>query len=134
MRFVDSNVFVYHMAGDPHYGEIASKIIERIEEGEETATSTLVISQVCSYLKWRKRSDVIPKFLGFLRSLPNLIKLETTFLDFLQARELSIKYGVGWRLWDDLIIAMQMRRLKIDEIYSNDRDFDEIPGIKRIFK
>jgi len=27
-----------------------------------------------------------------------------------------------------------MRRLKIDEIYSNDRDFDEIPGIKRIFK
>jgi len=134
LRFVDSNVFVYHMAGDPHHGEIASKIIERIEEGEETATSTLVISQVCSYLKWRKRSDVIPKFLGFLRSLPNLIKLETTFLDFLQARELSIKYGVGWRLWDDLIIAMQMRRLKIDEIYSNDRDFDEIPGIKRIFK
>jgi len=53
------------MAGDPHHGEIASKIIERIEEGEETVTSTLVISQVCSYLKWRKRSDVIPKFLGF---------------------------------------------------------------------
>ena len=134
MRFIDSNVFVYHMAGDPRYGSTATQIIERIEEGEEAATSTLVISQVCGYLKWKKRHDVIPSFLGFLRSLPNLVKVDTTFIDFVQAQEIRIKYSLDWKFWDDLIITVQMKRQKISEIYSNDKDFDVIPGIRRIFK
>ena len=134
MRFIDANVFVYHMAQDPRYGEPATTIIKRVEDGEQVATSTLVISQVCSYLKWKRRSDVIPIFLTFLRSLPNLVKVDTTFLDFTQAQELCIEHNLHWGLWDDLIIAEQMKHLKIDEIYSNDVDFDTIPGIKRIFK
>ena len=134
MRFVDSNGFVYHMARDPKYSNIATQIIERVEEGEEAVTSTLVISQVCSYLRWKRRDDVIPVFLGFLSSLPNLIKVDTTFIDFIQAREICIKHSLDWKLWDDLIITAQMKRLKIYEIYSNDKDFDSIPGIKRIFK
>ena len=134
MRFIDSNVFVYHMAEDPKYSDTATEIIKRIEKGEEAATSTLVISQVCGYLKWRRRHDVIPSFLGFLRSLPNLIKVDTTFIDFVQAQELCIKRNLNWEMWDDLVIAVQMSRLKIYEIYSNDKDFDNIPGVKRIFK
>jgi len=134
LRFIDSNVFVYHMAEDPEYGDIASEIIERIEGGEEAATSTLVISQVCGYLKWRRRDDVIPSFLGFLRSLPNLSKIDTVFIDFVEARELCLKHRLNWRFWDDLVIAAQMNRMGIREIYSNDKDFDKIPGIKRIFK
>ena len=134
MKFVDANIFVYHMAGDPRYGDVAANIIERIEGGEKAVTSTLVISQVCGYLRWRKRFDVIPIFLGFLRSLPNLIKVDTTFMDFIRANELCDKYNLGLKLWDDLIITIQMKRLEIDEIYSNDRDFDIIPGVKRIFK
>lgn len=134
MRFIDSNVFVYHMAGDPEYGDIASEIMGRVEKGEEAATSTLVISQVCGYLKWRGRDDVIPSFLGFLRSLPNLSKIDTVFIDFVEARELCLRYRLSWRSWDDLVIAAQMNRMGIREIYSNDKDFDKIPGIKRIFK
>ena len=134
MRFIDSNVFVYHMAEDPRYGDTATEIIERIENGEEAATSTLVILQVCGYLKWRGRRDVIPSFLWFLRSLPSLIKVDTTFIDFVQAQELCIKHNLNWKMWDDLVIAAQMSRLKISEIYSNDKDFDNIPGVKRIFK
>jgi predicted nucleic acid-binding protein len=122
------------MAEDPRYGDVATTIIRRIEEGEEAATSTLVISQVCGYLKWRKRPDVIPNFLGFLRSLPNLTKVDTAFMDFVQAQEFCIRHNLDWRLWDDLIITIQMKRLKIDEIYSNDEDFDVIPGVKRIFR
>jgi len=122
------------MAEDPEYGDTASEIIRRVEEGEEAATSTLVISQVCSYLKWRGRDDVIPSFLGFLRSLPNLSKIDTVFIDFVEARELCLRYRLSWRFWDDLVIAAQMNRMGIREIYSNDKDFDKIPGIKRIFK
>jgi predicted nucleic acid-binding protein len=36
--------------------------------------------------------------------------------------------------WDDIVIASQMKRCGIDEIYSNDSDFDSIPGIKRVFE
>ena len=131
MRFVDSNIFVYHMANDPRYGEKATKILEKIEEGELAVTSTLVIVQVCSYLRWKKRTEAIFKFLTLLRSLPSLMKVETTFQDFVYAAEICEK--VGWDVWDDAVIASQMMRLKISEIYSNDADFDRIPGIKRIF-
>ena len=31
-------------------------------------------------------------------------------------------------------MSSQMKRLNIDEIYSNDMDFDVIPGVKRVFK
>jgi len=134
LRFVDANVFVYHMAQDPKHGEISTTIIKKIERGEQVATSTLVISQVCGYLKWKGRPDVISSFIEFLRSLPNLIKVDTTFMDFVQAQEFCIENNMDWRLWDDLIIAAQMKRLKADEIYSNDADFDRIPGIKRTFK
>ena len=134
MKFVDANVFVYHMAEDPVYGDVATRIVERIEGGEESATSTLVISQVCGYLKWKGRQDVIPNFLGFLRSLPNLVKVETTFTDFIRAQEFRGEHNLDWRLWDDLIITVQMKRIKIHEIYSNDADFDVIPTVKRIFE
>jgi predicted nucleic acid-binding protein len=133
LRFVDSNVFIYHMAQDPRYGATATRILERIEEGEEAATSTLVIAQVCSYLRWGKREEVIPIYLGFLRSLPNLVKVDTIFEDLVEAVEMSRKLDLGWRTWDDLVIAAQMARMGVMEIYSNDRDFDEILGVKRIF-
>jgi predicted nucleic acid-binding protein len=134
MRFVDANVFVYHMAQDPRYGEPATGILKRIEDGEGAATSTLAISQVCGYLKWKGRWDAVPSFLAFLRSLPNLLKADTTFIDLVRAQEICTEHDLDWRLWDDLVIVAQMDRLGIDEIYSNDADFDAIPRIRRIFK
>jgi predicted nucleic acid-binding protein len=122
------------MADDPRYGDRAGVIVKRIEGGEQVVTSTLVISQICGYLKWKKRVDAIPKFLLFLRSLPNLSKADTSFLDFVRAQKLLSETKTDWKLWDDLVIAAQMKRLDVGEIYSNDSDFDAIPGIRRIFE
>jgi len=133
LRFVDSNVFVYHMAADPVYGDKASGILTRIEGGERAVTSTLVVSQACAYLRWRKRPEAIPRFLAFLQSLPSLAKVETVFLDFVEAQRLIPSGAARWRMWDDLVIAAQMRRLELSEIYSNDADFDSISGVKRVF-
>lgn len=133
MRFVDSNVFVYHLADDPVYGERAGEILSRIEAGEATATSTLVIAQVCSYLKWKKLEVAISTFIDLLRSLPSLDKEDTTFLDVASAYALQEKTKLKWKMWDDLVIASQMRRLGIEEIYSNDKDFDSIYRVKRVF-
>ncbi len=132
MRFVDANVFIYHLAADPKYGKIARGILARIQNEDEVAlTSSIVISQVGSYLKWKKKAGAIPLFIDFLRSLPNLTKAETTFGDYL---ELMTSHEIRAENWDDLVIACQMKRFGIDEIYSNDSDFDSIHGIKRIFE
>lgn len=133
MRFVDSNVFVYQLAADPIYGQTAKNLMEKIEAGEKSATSTLVIAQVCSYLKWKKRQNIIPLFLSFLKGLTTLQKIETHMLDFEEARSIQSQLNLPWSMWDDMVIAAQMKRLNLKEIYSNDNDFDEIPWIKRIF-
>lgn len=133
MRFVDSNIFVYHLAADPTYGQRAKTIIEKIEKGEKTVTSTLAIAQVCSYLKWKKRQNIIPLFLSFIKGLVTLQKIETNILDFEESRSIQLQYNLSWSMWDDMVIAAQMKRLNIKEIYSNDKDFDKIPWIKRTF-
>ncbi|MEM3608320.1 MAG: type II toxin-antitoxin system VapC family toxin [Candidatus Bathyarchaeia archaeon] len=133
MSFIDSNVFVYHLAADPLHGEKARHLLERIEGGERAATSTLVIIQVCSYLKWKKEQNAIPLFLSLLKQLTTLEKVETHMLDFEEAKSIRSELNLPWSIWDDAVIAAQMRRLQIREIYSNDKDFDRIPWIKRTF-
>ncbi|MBO3841445.1 MAG: type II toxin-antitoxin system VapC family toxin [Candidatus Brockarchaeota archaeon] len=133
MPFVDSNIFVYHLTADPLYGKTARKIIERIENGEESYTSTLVIAQVCGYLKWKKKHDVIPLFLSFLKGLTSLQKIETSILDFEEARNLQKQQNLPWTIWDDIVVSAQMKRINIKEIYSNDKDFDKMPWVKRLF-
>lgn len=133
MRFVDSNVFVYHLAADPTYGQKARNLLEKIGAGEKSATSTLVITQVCSYLKWKRRQSAIPLFLSLLKTLTSLQKIETRMLDFEEARNIQTELSLPWSMWDDIVIAAQMRRLDIKEIYSNDNDFDKFPWIKRVF-
>jgi len=131
--FVDSNIFVYHLAADPVHGQKAKKILENIQGGEKCATSTLIITQVSSYLEWKKKPDAIPIFLSLLKHLTSLDKVETTMLDFEEARSMQSTLKLSWSMWDDIIIAAQMQRLKIKEIYSNDKDFDKIQGVKRLF-
>ena len=77
---------------------------------------------------------MIPIFLDYLRSLVTLTKIETTFEDFLQATTLMKEYGLDEKMWDDLVIYSQMKRMKINEIYSNDSDYDKLKDIKRIFQ
>jgi len=133
VSFVDSNVFIYHLAADPIYGTKAKSLLEKIEGGERAVTSTLVIIQVCSYFKWKGRQNVIPLFLSLLKGLTSLEKIETHMLDFEEAKAIQLELKLPWSMWDDIAIAAQMKRLNSRAIYSNDNDFDKIPWIKRIF-
>lgn len=133
LRFIDSNIFIYHLAGDEKYGKTASTIIERINQGEEAVISTLILSQVIAYLRWKKKTFAIPKFLDFLISTPTIHKTETKFSDYISAQKIQEETKIKWEIWDDLVIAAQMSRTGIPEIYSNDKDFGNLPNIKRIF-
>ena len=133
-RFVDSNVFVYHLAADSNYGQQARNILEKIENGEKAATSTLVVIQVCNYLKWKRRQDAIPIFLSLLKSLTSLQKIETQILNFEEAKRIQSELKLPWSMWEDVVITSQMKRLNIKEIYTNDEDFDKIHGSKEYSK
>lgn len=133
MRFLDSNVLIYHLAADPGHGKQASDIVHSLEKSDG-CVSTLVLDQVCGYLKYRGRQNIIPHFLNFVAGTPTLIKTETLFSDFAAAMDLQRAGNLPWRFWDDLVIAAQMQRLGIKEIYSFDSDFDHITGIRRLTK
>ena len=132
-RFVDSNVFVYVLMNDPTQASKALRILTRFEEGAETGwTSTLALSQVFSHLKKRKNFQALDRLYDYLRGSPINIA-ETTREDIEQARTIKEGQGHSWDMWDDLVIAAQMNRLGVSEIYSNDADFDKVRGLKRTF-
>lgn len=132
-RFVDSNVFIYVLMQDPSYSAKALRILAAIEEGSESGcTSTLALSQVFSHLKKRRKYQAIDKFYDFLDGTPIRVS-ETTREDLTGARAIREEQDLPWSMWDDLVIACQMRRLGLSEIYSTDEDFDKLSGLKRLF-
>lgn len=132
MRFVDSNVFIYHIDRNPTFGETARKILLRIEKGEEAVSSTLVIEEVLIHVEQEYSAEKIPIVLQAILSYTNLKIVPYDVEDMLRASEIlkSLNFTIDW---DDAIIIALMERLGIKEIYSNDHHFDKISSIKRIF-
>lgn len=132
MRFVETNIFLYVITAHPEFGAVARRILERIGSGEEAATSSLVIAEVCAWLEYHKKKNDVSTFLSAVDSYPSLQELDTTYADEQRAKELERSHP-RLQFFDRVYLA-QMERLKLTEIYSNDRAFDRVKGIKRIFQ
>jgi len=132
LRFVETDIFLYVITAHPAFGPVAKRILERIDSGEQAITSSLVIAETSAWLEYRKRKADVDIFLDAVQSYSSLRKCETTYADELRAKELQRSYP---RLeFFDRVYVAQMERLKLTEIYSNDRALDAVKGIKRIFK
>lgn len=133
VRFVDSNVFVYHIDRNPVFGEASHKILKRVEEGEEAVTSTLVLEEVFIHVEQEYSPQNIPSALHSILSYLSLRIVPYVVEDMLRAIEIleDTEFTVDW---DDAVIAAVMERLEIGEIYSNDHHFDKIPSVKRVFE
>jgi predicted nucleic acid-binding protein len=132
LRFVETNIFLYVMTANAQFGPIAKKILQRINSGEEAVTSSLVVAECCAWLEYSKRKADVDTFLDAVESYPSLVKCETTYTDELRAKELQRSYP---RLeFFDRVYVAQMERLELTEIYSNDRAFDSVKKIRRIFQ
>jgi len=131
LRFVETNIFLYVIMAHPDFGPTAKEILKRIELGEQAKTSSLVVAEVCVWLEYHGMRDKIDAFFKALESYPTLKKCETTYEDEVKAEDLKSRYS-HLELFDRVYLA-QMLRLKLTEIYSNDRGFDKVSGIKRIF-
>jgi len=132
LRFVETNIFLYVITAHPQFGPLAKRILERIESGEEAATSSLVIAEVRAWLEYHKKKSEVGAFLSAVDSYPSLRKSETTYADEQRAKELE-RSCPRLEFFDRVYLA-QMERLKLTEIYSNDRAFDRVKGVRRIFE
>ena len=148
IHFVDSNVFYYHLHQDKTYGPRATGIMRRIRDGEEAATSVIVVSELVSLFEFRivqsrKREDLsqtekdyiakrfeeaISDFYNLITALAYLSKLDCTWDTALKA----FAYRSSYRLdFNDAINLAVMERNNIRNIYSFDKAFDNVPWLKR---
>ncbi len=132
MRFVDTNVFIYVFIKSPKKDyEISKRILERIERGEEAATSLAVIYEAVDWLEYNNREKEARSFLTAINSYLSLSKLIVAWDNFLPS--LKDMYDKQIDFVDALTLQM-MKENGISEIYSNDKDFDRIGWVKRIWE
>jgi len=84
MRFVDTNIFIYVLEAHPLYGETSKKILERIEEGENALTSTIVLAEIAWVLEAMGRQSYIKSALEKILSYSNLTIKEITPEDLVE--------------------------------------------------
>jgi len=133
VRFIDSNLFIYHIDKNPVFGQTSQKILQRVESGEEAVSSTLVLEEVFIHVEQEYSAQDIPSVLYSILSYVNLRIVPYTVEDMLNAAE--ILEDAGFTLdWDDAVIVAVMERFGIKEIYSNDHHFDRVPSVRRVFE
>lgn len=132
MRFVDANVFIYVLVKSPKKDyEISKAILERIENGEAAATSLAIIQEVVDWLEYNNRKKEVRSFLTAINSYLSMSKLSVAWDNFLPS--LEDMYGKQIDFIDSLTLQV-MEENKISEIYSNDKDFDRVDWVKRIWE
>lgn len=129
-RFVDTNVFIYLLTKHPKFFEVSKRILGRIEDGEEAVTSTVVIDEVCIFLEMHGRRGEIPVALSSIRSYMSMKVVSFALEDMAKASQLVERFRMDWH--DCLNVAL-MKKYGVEEVYSNDRHFDKVEGIRRIF-
>jgi predicted nucleic acid-binding protein len=132
MRFVDANVFIYVLVKSPKEDyEISKAILKKIENGEETATSLAIIQEVVDWLEYNNRKKEVRSFLTAVNSYLTMNKLTIPWDSFLAAQDDVDEHKIDFV---DALTVQTMAKHKVSEIYSNDKDFDRVPWIKRIWK
>lgn len=130
-RFVDTNIFVYAITGDPRFGETSRKILTRIESGEEALTSTLVLLEVSWVLESVGRQGDIKPTLEKIFSYEHLEVVPFDGDDLLVGAKNMATYHIDFN--DGVNVAI-MERKGVREAYSNDRrHLGKVDSISLVF-
>ena len=131
MRFVDTNIFIYALTAHPTFGQTARIILERIEKGEQTVTSTLVLCEIAWVLEAMGKQGDIEPTLEKILSYHALKTIEIASDDLIIGSNNMTAYKVDFN--DGVNIAL-MNRAGISEIYSNDqKHLGKLDFLKLIF-
>jgi predicted nucleic acid-binding protein len=128
--FLDTNIFLRHLRNDdPILSPKATAILRRIEQGEiEVRTSDTVIFETVFALQrgYKQERSAIADALMPLIELPGIV------LPGKRAyRKVFALYRQGPLGFADCYHVVLMERMKLQEVFSFDTDFDKVHGIKR---
>ena len=131
-RFVDTNIFIYALTAHPRFGKTAKDILERIENGEEAVTSTLVLCEVAWVLEAMGRQSNIKPTLEKIMSYPTLEVINISQDDLLIGATNMDTEKIDFN--DGVNLALMMRA-GVSEVYSNDqKHLGKLGFVKLIFE
>ena len=129
--FIDTDVLIYAMELHPEFGLRSNRIMYMVDRGDvRGVVSSLVLLEVCWYLEARSRLDALERIIYVLEG-SRLELVDVTVGDISGAALLKQDY----REIDlnDLVNYCAMKRLGVEKIYTNDRHFDQLPGVNPEF-
>lgn len=134
MQFIDTNILIRHLTlDDAKKARACYELLQKAQRNEiSLTTAEAVITEVVYVLSSSRQIYHLPpekirELLYPILSLPGLkIPNRKTYL---RALDLYATYPLDF---EDAVVVAHMERQKIKEVYSYDRGFDQVPGIKRI--
>lgn len=147
--FIDSNIFTYHLSGHSKFGRPCKEFLEAVEDGvyrgyiDDIVISEVLLNFIKSELYRTKKIEperVVKEIKGNNKlvdgidlddplSLIENLKLEVIQLDF-RISEIASVMKEHKLLPNDSIHLLAMKKGRIENIATNDRDFERIKGIK----
>ncbi|MBS7633230.1 type II toxin-antitoxin system VapC family toxin [Candidatus Bathyarchaeota archaeon] len=137
MRFLDSNVFLHAFLvprraltkEEQFVKDEAKKIVKIVEEGGEVVTSTVHLSEVINIVESGLGLQKPFGFLAWIMTCDNIEVHSVSLRDYEAAFPLAKENDVSVN--DALAYSFMLDR-GVGEIYSFDRHFDNLKGIKRL--
>jgi len=121
MIYLDVNVLQYWLSADPRFGGKAKEILK---QHKDRFTSALTI-WILLILNQGNEKLIVEAI--------DAIDISVTPLTIQELRDAVILSGSLSLDIEDAIHIATMKRLGINTIASNDKDFDKVPWIKRVF-
>lgn len=132
MNYFDSNLIIYAMLDETETGEWARELLKSVQNEEMPAcTSFLTFDEVFYKVNKVKGSGVAIKNLEAFLTMPNMRFIDVNGGVIWKALELIREYQLLPR---DAIHAATAFIAGAETIFSEDTDFDNIPGLKRKWK
>lgn len=132
MNYLDSNLVIYAILDETETGEWSRDVLERVQNEKMFAcTSFLTFDEVYYKVNKVKGTGIAVKNLEAFLTIPNLRFINVDDSVVWKALELIRKYKILPR---DAIHAASAFITGAEIIYSQDSDFDNITGLKRIWK
>jgi len=139
LRFIDASVFIHGIINptrtltekEVKMKETAAKIVDRINNGEKIGITTAQISEIANLLETHS-PDKASLVKEFSIKAPTVKIYTVTRATLDEAHSVTLEYSTNKIGLNDSIAYVTMIKHGYNEIYSFDKDFDTLSGVKRI--
>lgn len=129
MNYLDSNLIIYAILDETEIGDWARGVLKRVQDGVlHACTSFLTFDEVFYKVNKVKGTDIAIKNLEAFLTIPNMRFIDVNGTVTWRALELIREYNILPR---DAIHAATAFVAGAETIFSQDKDFDGIKGLKR---